>query len=103
MRRFKKLHTENRETKKIQSNVDEALIPVLNKPIIDGALLQSCELRSDRLNEVAHGLNRPLLGWIIVRKNGVSDIYDLQDENNNKEKTITLRCTQDVTVDIWVF
>lgn len=100
---LKKLSSENPETNKIQDNTQAALDPVLKSPLLNGTLLQNIKLQVSKNNDVDHKLNRNLRGWILVRQRAEATIWDLQDSNNLSKKTLRLRTTADVTVDIWVF
>ena len=100
---FKKLHFPDQTVRKLQSNVENALAPIINSDILDGVLLKNVDLRFDRINEINHGLGRAPQGWIIVRLRGDSRIWDVQDSNNTKQRTLSLRCTTDVEVDMWIF
>ena len=103
LRAFKKLKIEDRATEKFQDNVEVSLNAVLNKEILDGILIQNVSILTGVTNVINHKLDRIPLGYLIIRKRADSRIWDLQDANNNKTKTLSLVCSADVTIDIWVF
>lgn len=100
---FKKVSTNDKETQKIQQNVENAITSIINKSIIDGVLLKKVCLEPGISNEVKHKLGRPPLGYLIVRKRADSRIWDVQDYNTTPSKTLSLACSHNVSVDIWVF
>lgn len=100
---FKKIGVNDRDLQKVQQNVENAVAPIIRKPIIDGVLLKKVCLLPGVSNEVKHRLGREPLGYIIVRKRADARIWDIQDFNNNPSKTFSLACSHEVTVDIWIF
>lgn len=103
IRSFKKIQADDATINKLQENVDEFLLPITNSAIIDGILLTGVVLTTGTTNQVEHKLQRPPLGWIIVRQRANASIWDSQDSNNLKGRLLFLECSANVTVDIWVF
>ena len=103
VKQFKKIGIQDKDTNKLQNNIEIALKPVLNSQIIDGVLLKCVDLDPLLRNEVAHKLGRAPLGFIVVRKRADSRIWDLQDTNPASTRTLTLACSHLVQVDLWVF
>jgi len=106
LKRFKKIPTRSKEEKKldqVQTNIEEALNPVINSAIVDGVLIKNVCLEALKANLVQHKLGREPLGWIVVRKRQDSRIWDIQDANVNKKRSIAITCSHSVTVDLWVF
>lgn len=99
MKKFKKITSEQADSNAIQDNVEEVVNPIISKAIIDGILLKDISLETGKLNNINHKLGRRPLGYIIVKKNANSNIYE-QDIN---AKTLNLNCTANTTVSIWVF
>lgn len=99
MKKFKKLVSEQADSNQIQANVEEAFNQINTKAIVDGVLLKDIILTTGIINKISHKLGRKPLGYIIVRRNANSTIYD----NSVDNKTINLNCTANVTVSIWVF
>ena len=100
-KRFKKINTQSYELNTVQENVASTLDAVSTLPLVNGNLLENVSL-SVGDNSVPHGLQR-LRGWIIVRRDGVSDIYDKQTGNALKQRTLELNSSAAVTVSLWVF
>jgi hypothetical protein len=103
LKSFKKTSFIDKETSKLQNNVEIVLKPILTCPIIDGVLVKSVTLQTSTANEVLHKLGRKPLGFIIVRKSADSRIWDSQDSNLSQDRTFLVHCSNTVTVDIWFF
>lgn len=99
MKSLKKITSKTEDINTIQDNVEEVLNPILTKSVIDGILLKDVAMTTGKVNNLSHKLGRRPLGYIIVKKNANSDIY----EQTIDTKTLNLNCTADVTVSIWVF
>lgn len=100
---FKKTSFRDKDLSKLQTNVENALQPIINSQIVDGVLVKEVCLEPLIRNEVLHKLGREPLGYVIVRKRQDSRIWDLQDTNVAPNRTFTLACSHTVTVDIWFF
>ena len=100
---FKTTGFKDKETNKLQQNVENALEPIINSNIIDGVLLKNVCLSAGIANQVRHRLDREPLGWIVVRKREDSRIWDIQDFNINQKKFLTLTCSHDSNIDLWIF
>ncbi len=103
LKSFKLVKLSELPLQKLQDNTRAVLDTVTNKEILDGILLKGLPLVSGSTNEVNHKLGRQPQGWIIVRKRAQADVWDLQDLNTNPSATLSLACSSDVTIDIWVF
>lgn len=99
---FKAIETESEELNKVQLYVAAALESLADSPILDGILLKNVLLATGS-NSVAHKLNRPLQGYLIVRKRSNADVWDLQDSNSAPSKTLILEASGTVSVDLYVF
>lgn len=100
---LKKVESDTPDLTKIQENVSQAIAPAVKSPIIDGTLLRNIKLETGKNNDVDHKLDRNLRGWMIIRQRAEANIWDLQDSNTLSKKTLRLRCSANVTVDLWVF
>jgi hypothetical protein len=100
---FKKIQAKDEELNKVQSNVEQLIEPVLNSQIINGVLLKNVILDASIVNQVSHKLGRKPQGWLIVRQRANSIIWDAQDTNTKANRTLTLSCSANVTIDLWVF
>lgn len=88
---------------RIQDNIVSVLDNITDKEILDGIRVTNVPLISGITNEINHGLGRIPLGWVIIRKRAQADIWDLQDSNVNKSRTLSLACSSDVIIDLWIF
>lgn len=100
---YKKTGSKDPDLRKVQQNVEQAINPIIRKPIVDGILLTNVCLTPEVANAVKHQLGRAPLGWVVVRKRADARIWDLQDNNPNKSKTLMLTCSHEVEIDLWVF
>lgn len=106
LKRFKKLIFKDNynpyELNQFQENVASSIDNIGLSPIIDGFVLKDVRLISGD-NNIAHKLDRTLIGWVIIKKNAAATIYDKQDLVLRKELFLRLNSDINVTVDIWVF
>jgi len=102
MKKVKTLNTTG-PLARIQDNISTVLDNITDKEILDGIRVTNVALLNGVTNEVNHGLGRTPLGWIIIRKRAQADIWDLQDSNINKSRTLSLACSSDVIIDLWIF
>lgn len=94
----------------LQNNISDAFIPIIAKSQNDSNILTNITLlppsslpSGHNYNIINHGLGKTLSGWKIVRKRAASDIYDVQDNNNQPSLTLWLVSSQKVVVDLEVF
>jgi len=99
---YKKISTENNDINKIQEYIGAAVESLADSPILDGILLKNVSLISGT-TAVFHKLNRPLQGYLIVRKRANADIWDSQDSNTAPSRTLILESSAAVTIDLYVF
>ena len=71
-------------------------------PPIHGRLVSSVVLSTTPVN-VEHKLSRPLLGWIVVRKNADARVWEDQATTVDGAKFLRLDASAAVTVTLWVF
>lgn len=102
-RSFKKFVSDNSEITEVQRNVAEVLEPIIQANLLDGLLIEDVELTSGQDNVVPHLLNRVPQGWIIVRKNADSRVWENVSGNRLKNANLLLQCSSSVTVSLWVF
>jgi|LakMenEpi03Aug12_release.lakeMendotaPanAssembly.Ray.scaffolds.fasta_scaffold04620_26 hypothetical protein len=76
--------------------------PILALPTNNGVTLQSVVLKAGD-NTIDHKLGRVLQGWMLVRVRAAAVIYDKQDSNQVKSRTLILNSSAPVTVDLYVF
>ena len=100
---FEPLFSLSEELTKIQERLGRSINPVVNKAIIDGELLEDLDITTGQANLVNHRLDRPLVGWIAVRKSANAVLWDEQATNEDDRRTLDLRSSANVTVSLWVF
>lgn len=88
---------------RFQEHVSESFGNVEDKDIIDGRLIASYNLITGVANMVPHGLQRTLLGYIVVRQSVDCRIWDDELTNTMGETFVNLRTSANVTVSLWVF
>lgn len=88
---------------KFQENVDVYLSQITAPFLLDGRLLENVQLLTGAPNLIEHKLGRKPLGFLVVRKRAQADVWDNQDANVFKDRSIDLRSSANVTVDIYVF
>lgn len=89
-------------TSQLQTNIAQALRPLLNNLLLNGRVLEQVTLAIGT-NVVPTGLGRPVLGWVITRKRSAANIYDSQDSNTTPALNLLLVSDAVATVDIYVF
>ena len=95
--------TSDYDLSRVQDNIVYTLDNIGGKEIVDGILLKNVSLSSAGPNIINHKLGRTLIGWFIIRKRSTSDVWDSQDLNTTQATNLVLNCTNNVTVDLWVF
>lgn len=100
---LKKIKGTTPELSRLQSNLENWVASVQQSGLNNGVLLQSISLSTGGTNAVEHKLGRAPSGWILVRKRSTADVWDSQDTNIFKTKSLALECSANVIVDLWVF
>ena len=103
LRSLKKSSFEDRETAKLQTNMEIWTQQITNVPIIDGVLLRDIELTTGSVNKIEHKLGRKLIGWMIAGQNANAVVWDSQSNNTTPNSTVDLNCSANVTINLWVF
>jgi hypothetical protein len=94
------IQTTDGDVNQLQINVKRTFTPLINNPLLGGNILQATLVVGD--NQISHGLNRTLQGWIIVDRNGASSIYRNQG-TQNPSQILVLNSSAAVTVSLYVF
>ena len=102
LRSFKKTNFQDKETSKLQSNLEIFLKQLENLPIVDAVLLSDIALSSSGVTKVDHKLGRKPIGWIIAGQNANATIWE-DTSNTTPTSTLDLNCSSDVTVNLWIF
>lgn len=91
------------DARQLSSALERTFEPLLAKEILDGRLIRDVLLLSAGVTHVEHKLGRPLLGYIVVKNNTNSLIWDGEFANDNKNLFLDLYCSANVIVSLWVF
>ncbi len=100
---FKKIRTQSPAIEYFQSSTNAVFADIVNREILDGILLRDIPLLTGQTNLVNHKLQRKAVGYIVVRNNANSVVYDSQDTNDHPNLSLALLCSADTTVSLWVF
>ena len=100
---FKSISTSSEELDRVQTNISNAIRPLLSSPIVNGFILSGVALTNGTRNVIDHKLNRALVGWFIIGSNAGATVWDEQNTNTTPERTLFLQCSANVTVNLWVF
>jgi hypothetical protein len=95
---FKTINSKNWELSQIQGNTGTILDILTQIPFLDGVMLKSQVI--DTTDTVLnHGLGRAPLGFVIMGKNGLGDIY----QTASSQFSLTLKSSVQVTANVWVY
>lgn len=78
------------------------LNPLLALPQSTGVILKNVSLSTGD-NTINHRLGRDLQGWQLIRVRAAATVYDKQDDNQLKSRTLILNSSAPVVVDLFVF
>lgn len=102
MQSFVRIAPSDEELRRVQDNAARVLDAVVRSRILDGALLEDVELVSGQANDIHHKLLRSGVKWLAVSPSANAVIWEDTD-NDHPEIVIRLRCSANVTTDLWVF
>ena len=83
-----------------QAAINDQFSQVSQVPFINGVRKASISLITGQANSVNTSLGRKAIGYFITSKSANADIWNDSIESDSQ---ITLRCSANVTVDLWVF
>ena len=87
----------------LQGNIRRFADSVNESDITDSVLIEDVELKTGSDNEVGHSLKRPIKGYIVVRSNADSRVFDGTAGIGTSREFFKVRCSADVTVTFLVF
>lgn len=99
IRDFKKVAGAEDDVAVLQDRLQEFFAQFIGNPLLNGVLLTNVSLPAATATRVEHKLGRPHIGWIVVKKNANSDIWESQDTKS----FVKLTAEADVVVDLWIF
>ena len=97
---FKTFAIKETETKLLQSNISDAINPILKTELIDGRLITSLIVGTSA-TAVNHGLNRKANGYIVVSSSVAANFFDNVPSADTKSFNLTASAA--TTVSLWVF
>lgn len=100
---LKQIRGSDAELSRLQGNLDTWAESVKKAGLNDGVLLTAVSLSTGGTNAIEHKLGRAPRGYIVVRQRANASIWDSQDTNIFKTKSLALECSANVIVDLWVF
>lgn len=100
---FQKISTATPLVDQVVEKIQVSFDSIFNKEILDGRLIADIALASGSTNHVEHGLQRAVVGYIVVKKSANSTIWDSESSNTRRSLFLDLNCSSAVTVTLWVF
>lgn len=95
---FKQLQSEDRIQNTFQKNVTDFLQQLSSLDILNGHQINDIDLETGN-NNVAHGLDGKLSGWIVVGVDAAQSIYEVSKD----VRFLVLNASGPVTVNLWVY
>tara|TARA_Y100000310_G_C20459900_1_gene704836 strand:+ start:209 stop:517 length:309 start_codon:yes stop_codon:yes gene_type:complete len=102
MEPWKRVKSDDPEIEELQDNAEPIMRQVENAFSLGGVLLKNKTIATEA-TDINHGLGRAPQGFVIVRQRADARVWDLQDDNNNSTKSLTLIASAEVDVDVWIF
>lgn len=99
---FQKNRTASEDLNLVQDACALVFKDLARREVIDGIFIKEVSLLSSKTNFIPHGLNRDCQGYVVVKKNANASIWDTA-ESVTPKKTLALKTSADVTVNLWVF
>lgn len=99
---FQKYRVVSEDLNLVQDACSLVFRDIVRREVIDGILIKEVSLLASKTNLVSHGLNREPQGYIVVKRDADCRIWDT-GESVTPKKTIGLKTSADVTVNLWVF
>lgn len=91
------------QVERMQDNIATVLDPISSVVFLDGNLSKGVKLLAASPNTVPHKLNRVYTGYHIAKQNANSVIWIDETVQSSPDRSVVLRCSADVTVDIWFY
>lgn len=98
---FKRVNTTNPEINRLQESVNNVFKQILDQQILSSNIITNIRLTSSSTTSIDTKLSEPIKGWIIIRKDTNSSIWENRGLTNNR--TLALECDADVIIDLLVF
>ena len=102
MEPWKRVTTDDPVIEELQDNAEPIMRHIEKAFSLNGVLRKKETILTAPTN-ITHGLGRAPIGFVVIRRRGNASVWDLQDDNTNVTKTLTLIASADVEVDVWIF
>ena len=102
MEPWKRVTTDDSVVEVLQDNAEPLMRKIQDAFLLEGALLKK-ETITTTASDIPHGLGRAPIGFVVVRRRGNEQVWDLQDDNRNASRTLRLIASGSVEIDLWVF
>ena len=99
---FTLLHSGNATLDRVQDSIQTSLQPLLELPFASGSLIKDQVLGTSD-TYVDHKLGITPEGWLIIKQNADTSIYESATVNHAPSKNIILKAGASVTVTIFFF
>ena len=99
---FQKLRFEDLKLNQVVESASVVFTDITSRDIISGEYLSNVPIKTTK-TLVSHGLQRPVKGWIVVKRNANSSVWDLESANTQQAQFLALIASANVTVSLWVF
>lgn len=108
---FRRISTDTPDLDRVQDSVSQTLDAVAAEPILNNTLVstmasgqRTVQLQiGTTFQNVAHGLGRAPLGWIVVRRDADTNIWEDPAGNTNAKLFLRLSASVAVNVTLLVF
>lgn len=95
-----RVQTQNEELNRIQNNIQQSISGIKGStPFIGGSLLTGVSVKMGQDNAIPHGLTRTPTVWVICDQNTGTNVWRTSWDSN----FLTLQCSADCTVSLWVY
>jgi hypothetical protein len=99
---FKKVRTDDAPLRSVQDSLTLTLDQVIRREILDGNLVENIDLING-VNLIDHGLGRVPKGFIIVKRNDIHVVWNVNNSRMVAVKNMALQSNGAMTVSIWFF
>lgn len=82
-------------------SIGEVIEQITSKNLLDGRLIEGIVVTAGTVKVVDHGLERGYRGWVVVKQNANSNIWE--STPNLPTLQIRLNASVNVTISLWVF
>lgn len=95
---YKQFQPSDPEVASLQSNLREWALQFTGIEILQGRLLKDINITTSQ-TAIVHGLNRRINGWILVAVDVDTRVWEV----SRSETVLTLDCSSNATISLWVF